>query len=48
MPDNKNPRVHAEILPALAAVVGPTTKILRDRLGHGEGYARGNRPGPAS
>src|SRR6266446_5149622 len=28
MPDNKNPRVHAEILPALAAVVVPTTKIL--------------------
>ncbi len=28
MPDNKNPRVHAEILPALAAAVGPTTKIL--------------------
>jgi hypothetical protein len=26
--DVKNPRVHAEILPALAAVVGPTTKIL--------------------
>src|ERR1700742_4266131 len=23
-----NPRVHAEILPSLAAVVGPTTKIL--------------------
>jgi hypothetical protein len=28
MPDVKNPRVHAEILPALAAVVAPTTKIL--------------------
>jgi hypothetical protein len=28
MPDNKNLRVHADILPALAAVVGPTTKIL--------------------
>jgi hypothetical protein len=28
MPEAKNPRVHAEMLPALAAVVGPTTKIL--------------------
>jgi hypothetical protein len=28
MPNNKNPRVHAEMLPALAAVVGSTTKIL--------------------
>ena len=28
MSEAKNPRVHAEILPALAAVVGPTTKIL--------------------
>jgi hypothetical protein len=28
MSDNKNPRVHTKILPALAAVVGPTTKIL--------------------
>jgi hypothetical protein len=28
MPDSKNPRVHAQILPGLAAVVGPTTKIL--------------------
>ncbi|MDI4234734.1 hypothetical protein OZ411_18175 [Bradyrhizobium sp. Arg237L] len=28
MPDVKNPRVHAEILPALAAVIGSTTKIL--------------------
>ena len=28
MPDVKNPRVHAETLPALAAVVAPTTKIL--------------------
>src|SRR3981189_3665381 len=28
MADVKNPRVHAETLPALAAVVGPTTKIL--------------------
>src|SRR5437763_1753684 len=28
MHDPKNPRVHAEILPALAAVIGSTTKIL--------------------
>ena len=28
MSEVKNPRVHAEILPALAAVVAPTTKIL--------------------
>ena len=28
MSNAKNPRVHAETLPALAAVVGPTTKIL--------------------
>jgi hypothetical protein len=28
MPDVKNPRVHAEISPALAAGVGPTTKTL--------------------
>ncbi|MEJ1977951.1 MAG: hypothetical protein WDN49_19425 [Acetobacteraceae bacterium] len=28
MSDVKNPRVHAEILPALAAVGAPTTKIL--------------------
>ncbi|MBZ9605875.1 hypothetical protein [Phyllobacterium chamaecytisi] len=28
MSDVKNPRVHAEILPSLAAVVVPTTKIL--------------------
>ena len=28
MSDGKNPRVHAEILPALAAVVAPTNKIL--------------------
>jgi hypothetical protein len=28
MPDVKNTRVHAEILPALAAVIGSTTKIL--------------------
>jgi hypothetical protein len=28
MMDINNPRVHAEILPALAAVVGPATKIL--------------------
>jgi hypothetical protein len=28
MPSANNPRVHAEILAALAAVVGPTTKIL--------------------
>jgi hypothetical protein len=28
MTDIKNPRVHAEILPALAAVAAPTTKIL--------------------
>ena len=28
MPEAKNPRVHAPILPALASVVGPTNKIL--------------------
>lgn len=28
MTDSTNPRVHAEILPALAAVASPTTKIL--------------------
>src|ERR1700704_396082 len=28
MPEARNPRVHAEMPPALAAVVGPTTKIL--------------------
>lgn len=28
MTDSTNPRVHAEILPALAAVAAPTTKIL--------------------
>lgn len=28
MSEVKNPRVHAEILPALAAVVAPTNKIL--------------------
>ena len=28
MPAIDNPRVHARMLPALAAVVGPTTKIL--------------------
>jgi hypothetical protein len=28
MSEFKNPRPHAELLPALAAVVGPTTKIL--------------------
>ena len=28
MSDDENPRVHAEILPALAAVGVPTTKIL--------------------
>src|SRR4051812_24764751 len=37
MPDNMNPRVYAEILPALAAVVGPTTKILAI----GSGTAKG-------
>jgi hypothetical protein len=28
MSEKKNPRVHAEILPALAAVDAPVTKIL--------------------
>jgi hypothetical protein len=28
MPQTENPRVHANILPALAAVVAPTNKIL--------------------
>src|SRR5580704_6609223 len=28
MPQTENPRVHADILPALAAVVAPTNKIL--------------------
>src|SRR5216684_3084944 len=28
MSETQNPRVHAEILPALAAVVAPTNKIL--------------------
>src|SRR5665811_1793578 len=28
MVDSKNPRIHAEVFPPLAAAVGPTTKIL--------------------
>ncbi len=52
MLDTKNPRVHAELLPALAAVNAPTNKILAiGSVGNAGGdcariTVRGPRHGP--